>query len=75
MLLYPENGGCGMLFHDKDGQLSFTLHDPTNTSSARIFCGRSRQTGRSVCFRIGQKRTPCPPHPTASEEEKGQNEI
>ena len=55
MLLYPENGGCGMLFHDKDGQLSFTLHDPTNTSSARIFCGRSRQTGRSVCFRIGQK--------------------
>ena len=28
--LYPENGGHGMLFHDKDGQLNFTLHDPND---------------------------------------------
>ncbi len=30
MLLYPENGGHGMLFHDKGGQLFFTLHDPND---------------------------------------------
>ena len=28
--LYPENGGHGMLFYDRDGQLYFTLHDPND---------------------------------------------
>lgn len=33
--LYPENGGHGMLFRDKEGKLKFTLHYPNDKYAER----------------------------------------
>ena len=33
--LYPENGGHGMLFRDREGQLYFTLHSPNDKYQER----------------------------------------
>ncbi len=40
--LYPENGGHGMFFEDKEGQLLFTLHTPND-----------KYMERPVFYRIG----------------------
>ena len=44
--LYPENGGHGMLFRDKAGQLYFTLHSPNDKFQERpIFLRAAMRDG------------------------------
>ena len=47
-LLYTADGGHGMLFRDKSGDLRFTLHSPNTTGEERMAIHRAEDIGNTV---------------------------